>query len=952
MNNPKIIGLEKVIIKHVFNIVFFYAITGMIMAFTACTQKYHSGLISDISFSVIEEDFRNPPDEARPWVFWWWLDGNASKEGISLDFKEMKRQGIGGALLFDAGDGGPDVPQGPAFMSDEWRELFKHALQEADRYGIVLTANLCSGWSAAGPWVTPEHAIKILVQSPPLMVKTSRQLNVQLPDIDSTEQDIVILAIPVEGETLPSRLERSRMVDVTSFINKDRKLVWNPPADQSSGAWAILRIGSKLSGRMMDNVGSGLRGLEIDPMSAEAMDLHFAETGAKMIADAGSLAGKTFQYVHIDSWEIGQPTWTPKMREEFRNRRGYDPLLWLPAVVGYIVDNDNESERFMHDFRLTVADLVAENYYGRLNKLALQGELKGAHSEAGGPVGAHYFWGDGLRNMGVNAIPMGEFWQRNTEPDGKIFYGPYNHTIRQAASAAHIYGLPISQAEAFTTQSDDWSQAPWDLKDLGDAAFCDGLTRMVFHQWIHQPQINVKPGIGWDHIGTDFDRNLTWWPMANGWLSYLARCQYMLRQGLFVADFAYLQKENIPSFVARKIDQQPMRPSGFDYDAINADVLLKRAVAENGRMVLPDGMSYRYLVLPHQDGAFLSPETLKKVNELADAGVTIIGPTPFSGAVARLQQGELAEIVKSDALLPDIEFHNSSEGVKFDWIHRYDRGMDIYFISNQSAIDATTQIRFRVSGKQPELWDAVTGKVRDLPEHRKMEDGRMEVPINFAPRQSWFVVFRREAESSKTRKNFSELKPIRELSGPWEVQFDEEWFYGPTPMKALVVFQKLEDWTKRPEDAIKYYSGIATYTKAFNISEDDMNHPSLSLDLGEVKNVARVRLNEQDLGILWTAPWRIELPKGLLKATGNKLEIEVANLWPNRLIGDGLLLKEQRRTQTNVSTYETPVRETLVTIGGMWARKNCVQCNERLKSGKPAELLPSGLLGPIQLVIE
>ena len=937
-------------LKDFIKLIFFYLITGILLAITACSHKSNTASYS--SFSKLEAEFKNPPDESRPWVMWRWIDGYATKEGISLDLKEMKEKGIGGAAVFDSGDGGPDVPKGPPFMSDEWREIFRFAVKEANRHGIVLSANICSGWNAAGPWVTPEHAIKLLVQSPPVIVKNSMQINVQFPAIDSIEADIVFFAIPAEGDSLPSRLDRNRMVDVTRFIDKDRKLVWDPPADQSADAWAILRIGCKLSGRMMDNVGSGPKGLEIDPMSAEAMDLHFAETGAKMIADAGPLAGKTFQYVFLDSWEIGQPTWTPKMRREFQNRRGYDPLLFLPAVVGHIIDTDEKTEQFVQDYRLTVADLVTENYYGRLNELALQGGLKGAHSQAGGPVGAHHYWGDGLRMLGVNAIPMGEFWQRNTEPDGTIFYGTYNHTIRQAASTAHIYGLPVSQAEAFTTLSDDWTQAPWDMKDIGDAAFCDGLTRIVFHSMIHQPQINVKPGIGWNHIGINLDRNLTWWPMANEWLYYLARCQHMLRQGLFVADFAYLQKEDIPTFVARKLDQQPMRPSGFDYDAINADVVLKRAAAENGRLVLADGMSYRYLVLPHEEGAWLTPETLKKVNELAEAGVMVIGPPQFADAVPGMRQGALDDIVNADRVLPAIEFYNSSDGAKFDWIHRHDRGMDIYFISNQNAVDAKTQIRFRVSGKQPELWDAVTGTIRDLSEYTILDDGRVEVPINFAPRQSWFVVFRREAAGSKANRNFPELKPLRELSGPWKVQFNEEWFYGSTPMNARVVFQELEDWSKRPEDAIKYYSGIATYHKSFDLPDREMNQTSLSLDLGEVMNLARVRLNGRDLGIVWTAPWRVELPDELLKATGNKLEIEVANLWPNRLIGDGLLPEAQRRTHTNVSTYETPVRETLVTVGGMWARRGCVQCNERLKTGKPADLLPSGLLGPVRLMVK
>lgn len=903
-----------------------------------------------------QDEFRNPPDSARPWVYWWWLDGNASKQGITRDFEEMKRQGIGGALLFDAGDGGPAVPEGPAFMSDQWRELFRHAVKEANRCGIVLTVNLCSGWNASGPWVTPEYATKKLVHTPPLVVKTSSgKVTVDLPGIGSDEKDIAILAMPLEGQALPSQWDPKRMVDITGFVGKGRKLVWDAPTVKSAKTWCILRIGSKLQGKKTANPGSGPTGLETDPMCAEAMDNHFAHTAAKLIADAGPLAGKTFQYVHIDSWEIGQPKWTPKMREEFQKRRGYDPLFWLPAAVGYIVENKKETKRFIRDFRLTVSDLVAENYYGRLNKLAQQGGLKGAHSEAGGPVGAHFFWSDGLKNMGVNAIPMGEFWQRNTEPDGRIFYGPYNHTIRQAASASHIYGLPVNQAEAFTTLSDDWTQAPWHMKDIGDAAFCDGLTRNVLCYWVQQPKLDAKPGIGWDHIGTHFDRNLTWWPMANAWLTYLARCQYMLGQGVFVADFAYLQKEDIPSFVVSKTKQQPMRPDGFDYDAINADALLKRASAENGRMVLPDRMSYRYLVLPYQPNAYISPATLKKVNELARAGMTIIGPNRFAGAVAGMRQGSLAQIVKEDGLLPDVEFHNSSEGAKFDWIHRHDNGMDIYFISNQSRDlkqEIYTKATFRVKAKQPELWDPVTGKIKVLPEYEQTKDSRVTVPLTFAPRQSFFLIFRKKLNQRLDGRNYPELKSVLKLVGEWKVEFDRKWLYGKggNTIPNIQVFPNLQDWTTRPEEAIKYFSGIATYRKRFDLPAFPASRKKqFYLDLGTVSNVARVRLNGRDLGIVWTAPWRVEVPVELLKKSDNQLEIEVANLWVNRLIGDGLLPKEQRRTQTNITTYETPLPEKLVPTS-TWARSSCSQCKERLKSGKPAELLPSGLLGPVQLL--
>ncbi|MEI7901458.1 MAG: glycosyl hydrolase [bacterium] len=654
-------------------------------------------------------------------------------------------------------------------------------------------------------------------------------------------------------------------------------------------------------------------------MSAAAMDAHFAETGAKLIADAGPLAGKALQYFHIDSWELGQPTWTPLMREEFQKRRGYDPLPWLPAVLGQTVDNATETRRFLHDYRRTAADLVAANYYGRLRELTMKGGLRGIHPESGGPFFGH--WIDALQCAGINDIPMGEFWKRNSEPDGPVIH-QHNPSLKQAASAAHIYGKPVCQAEAFTSFGDDWADDPWSMKDIGDAAFCEGLTRNVLCFWVHQSRIDSKPGFQWAHVGTHFDCNLTWWPMSGAWLTYLARCQHMLRQGLFVADFAYLQSEAIPSFI-------PLRPTqrlaGFDYDALNPEVLLTRATARNGRLTLPDGMSYRYLVLPRQPDAILSLATQQKIKELAAAGVTVI------------REGPLDAVTRTGGLMPDIEFRNPSPGASFDWIHRRDGTTEIYFLSNQSAVDTTADMVFRVAGKQPELWDAVTGRIRDLPEWRE-ESGRTILPLQFAPRQSWFVVFRKsiqktEDESQKSGDvNFAKLRPVQEISGPWAVAFDPKWG-GP----AKIAFEKLFDWTTRPEDGIRYYSGTATYRTTFESKAVD-SKSVIYLDLGAVKNIAQVRLNGHTLGVVWTAPWRIEIT-GALKSGANELEIEVANLWPNRLIGDSTLPLDKRFTVTNVRTYDSMASGTF----------DCKKCAERKTTGKPAVLQASGLLGPVTL---
>jgi hypothetical protein len=350
-------------------------------------------------------------------------------------------------------------------------------------------------------------------------------------------------------------------------------------------------------------------------------------------------------------------------------------------------------------------------------------------------------------------------------------------------------------------------------------------------------------------------------------------------------------------------------------------------------------MSYRYLALPQEPGAVLSPATLQKVNQLAADGVPVIGPRSLAGTVVKMREGTLDAVARADGLAPDIEFREPSPGSNFDWIHRRDGETEVYFLSNQSPLDATAQVVFRVAGRKPELWDAVTGSIRELPEYRD-DSGRTVVPLQFAPRQSWFVLFRKPLSGDSVQgsgRNNPHLDPVLEVRGPWQVSFDPKWFYPDDGTGGKVRFDQLEDWSTRPEAGIRYYSGTAAYRTAF---ESPARNPesSVYLDLGVVKNVARVRLNGRDLGVVWTAPWRVEISDAL-KSGANDLEIEVANLWPNRLIGDATLPPEQRLTVTNVRTYDTMASGTF----------GCKKCEQRKQTGTPAALLPSGLLGPVTL---
>jgi hypothetical protein len=983
--------------------------TGIVMSLLPAWQ---SGVQAAPAHSSdpLERLFHGPADSSKAWVYWWWLEGAVTKVGITADLEAMKKQGISGVLVFDAGFGGPSAPKGPPFMSDEWRENFRHAVTEAARLGLELSVNLCSGWNAGGPWVTRDDAIKHFVWQE-AVIEGPRDFDGELASyvekppkqatesMNSTEvagstavddptpwyRDIAVLACSEDSGGV-WKLGNTR--DLTAQTNNGR-LRWSVPP----GRWTVLRMGFIVPQYDVENGDDSIRtkarsspnppAWEIDPMSAEAMDTHFAGTVAKLAGDAGSLGGKTFKFVHIDSWEMGIPTWTPKFIQEFQERRKYSPLLYLPGLAAKVVESPEITARFIWDYRRTIADLISANYYGRLAHLAHAHGL-GTDSESGGPWYTQYI--DALECLGTNDIPMAEFWSARGRfvgverkpsiyglPSG--FFKPAETTVpaanfaslKQAAAAAHVYGQPICQAEAFTSFNADWSEDPYFLKSYGDRAFCLGINRNVLQTYAAQPNLTDKPGYEWEHIGPHFDRNITWWSKSHAWFSYLARCQYLLRQGLFSADLLYFAGEAIPNFPL--LDRKPV--AGYDFDVINAQALLTRARAQNGHIVLPDGVKYRYLIIPEGVADSVTPAVVRKLKELVEGGVTLLGLPPGGslgltdyprsqdevisvvkdlwgsasavgvknvGAGRVIWGKPISDVLQTDGVLPDLELRNAPQDLDIDWIHRRDRELDVYFLANLTELEADAEVAFRVSKRAPELWDAVSGSIRELPEFRE-ENGRTWVPLRFAARQSWFVVFRgpRKGSGGREPRNFPGLRQVGEVLGPWRVSFDKKWG-GPENVE----FQQLDDWAKRPEPAIRFYSGTATYRNSFKLPPQGSR--GVHLQLGKVNNLAQVRINGNDAGIVWTAPWRVDISR-FLRAGDNELEIEVVNLWPNRLIGDGDLPADRRHTKTNVRTYD---RKLPRDFSCWWDPA----CEERKKSGEPAQLLPSGLLGPVVLLAE
>jgi len=539
--------------------------------------------------------------------------------------------------------------------------------------------------------------------------------------------------------------------------------------------------------------------------------------------------------------------------------------------------------------------------------------------------------------------------------------GAENVNAKQAASAGHLYGKKMVASEAFTSggRRARWGTAPADLLMHANTAFCEGINALSIHGSATSGPENGKPGKS-VFGGIHFSHNQTWWNQgAEQLLSYLTRCCHMLRQGLFVADVLYYSGDEVPNFVPpRNID--PSRGFGYDYDVCNTEILLTRISVKDKQLVLPDGMTYRVLVLPERPVMPLS--VVKKIQELVDAGATVIGPKPQrtpgltgypasekalkkiadklwgtktnSPVIQRLYgKGRvicgvsIRDVLANDKVPVDFAFRSESTNTLVDFIHRRTDDADIYFVANRHGVAAKAVCTFRVNGK-PELWNPVTGEQRALPEYKATDDKRMEVPLEFEPYGGMFVVFKRSQESesrsqNKNGKNFPELKTVQEITGVWTVQFDQQWFYPADGLtgdqaKGLMVFDKLEDWTRRPEAAVKNFSGKAVYRKVFNFAgEVRSQNPEVSksnsglrplasdlsshlwLDLGVVKETARIKLNGKDLGVLWCSPWRVDIT-GAVKAGENELEISVVNLWPNRLVGDNNLPGDKRRTRTEM----------------------------------------------------
>ncbi|WP_041615994.1 glycosyl hydrolase [Spirosoma linguale] len=580
---------------------------------------------------------------------------------------------------------------------------------------------------------------------------------------------------PDQDGSSKAAIKLDSLVDLTRFV-KDGILTWTAPA----GNWTVLRMGYTPNGEMNRSAPDTGVGLECDKYSAVAIDFHFNKMMENLLPTLGPMAKKGRVGMLIDSYEVGMQNWTAQFPQAFQARSGYSLLNYLPAFTGRIVGDVDTTERFLWDVRRTQADLIADNYYGRFRELCHKNGIT-AYTEP-------YDRGP-MEEMQIGArvdVNMGEFWNGLSA----IFQNnlTMRRTTKLAASIAHINGHAVGGgtpdnpqvvgAEAFTGEPESarWQEYPFAMKALGDKMFTQGLNKIIFHRYAHQPHPTAVPGMTMGPWGIHFDRTTTWWNQGRSWLDYIARCQSLLQQGLFVADLAYFTGEDGNQYTkVEPHELTPTPPEGYDYDLINAETIIKRASVSNGNLALPDGMSYRVLVL--QDHKALSIELVRKLRELVNGGLILVGSKPATslGLRAKTQGNDefqrlVAEIWGADnvtenrlgkgrvfrtqpmqtvlsalAIKPDFEVTSRSGDAPVTYIHRRIGKTQVYFLANQRRTPEELVCTFRVDGMQPELWDAATGKQTPLTLY-SAANGQTQVPVQLDPAGSAFIVFRAAAK--------------------------------------------------------------------------------------------------------------------------------------------------------------------------------------------------------------
>ena len=803
----------------------------------------------------------------------------------------------------------------------------------------------------AQPAIVPEHDHKITE----LVLASGARVNeFEKRAGYANARDFYAIADPkVAPEFIVPQAE---VIDLTGKMQPDGTLDWTPPP----GSWQVLRIGSSLTGHENGPAPAEATGLEVDKLNRDYVK-NYVDGYLKMYADTVGpemLGANGISWLLTDSIEVGPQNWTDHILEEFQQRRGYDPRPWLPTLTGVIIKSSGDTDRFLWDFRRTIGQLLAENHYGAIAEdlhshgMKYYGEALEFHRPS---------LGDDMEMRSRADVPMGAMWTWAGQLGPDI---DYISDLRGAASVAHIYGQNIVGAESMTSRGPAWSFSPGNLKKVADLEFALGVNRFEIHESAHQPVADMAPGLTLGPYGLWFNRNDTWAEDAQPWITYLARCSYLLQQGHFSADVAYFYGEEGPLTAVFGWKAIGDAPDGYAFDFVNSDVVLNELSFKDGLLVTPGGTSYRILYLGGRSQRMTLP-VLRRLKDLIAQGAVVVGNRPTDspsladdpaewkrvadsmwGSNDPTEWRRVADSLRGTAYQPhgagwigkgrlyigitpdealaalgvarDFEYTNPESDANLMFVHRKLADGDLYFVDNRNDRAEDVNATFRVDGKAPELWDAASGTTQQA--SYSMAGGRTTVPLHLEPYGTTFVVFREPAKlASRTLPEEKETVVAGgddSLNKDWAVSFE---LSRGAPETAQ--FDRLISWSESADLGVKYFSGSATYTKTIEVPASAFSSGThLWLDLGDVENIADVAVNGKYQGIVWKAPFRIDVTQALAPGS-NRIVVQVTNLWVNRMIGDQQPWSLKKYAFADFTPY---------------------------KADTP--LLPSGLLGPVRLM--
>ncbi len=737
----------------------------------------------------LDQIFLDPPDEAKPRTYWIWAHGNFDYARIKEELTSLKEMGLGGADIFDMGIGDPleIIPPGNTFMGKEMLDGIAFSLEEAKKLGLSMGLSVSCGWNAGGPWTPPDEQImRLLFWRDTVSGPTTLQ-TIGFPEVPSTfqkpygqfelypqftgdgfpefYQNVALMAYPLREDGLLRDSDEVLNFDA-SKINGNKVQI-----DLPNGQWVLARAVVTPLGQRMWVQGDKSKGWIMDHYASKATRRQFELITDRLHERVGDLGSTALERLYLASFEAEDYIiWSPDLQETFEQQHGYSMVPYMAIFAGQQMIDSIFSARFLHDYRSTVSEMFIHNHYRQARDICHRHGIQLA-SESGGPgPPLHYVPTEDLKALGSVDIMRGEFWNRKP----KHFDANGNdlvQVVKNIGSAAHIYGRKIVEMEAFTSFK-HWQESPLTLKKLADRAFCEGMTRAVYHTMTHSPKEGGNPG--WSYqAGTHISPKMTWWSMSKPFHAYLARTSALLQQGRYVADVAYYYGEQIPNFASgAKYIRESLGP-GYSYDDLNKEILLQSTVDAAGKVVLPSGMSYELLVLP--EDPMMSLEVLQKIEELLSQGASILGSPPetvpglsnylasettLKSIVSKIWGNEQSrfsrdwgegtifqgytesEILQGKGIGPDFTYSNNQD-VNLDFIHRSTDHEEIYFICNEDSSAIQCEVSFRISGKQPFHYDAVDGTIKPILWYRENEQ-YTTIPLFFDPYGSAFVVFKKK----------------------------------------------------------------------------------------------------------------------------------------------------------------------------------------------------------------